>query len=32
MKESVLEDENVQFLWCMLTTDIEDDKAKSFSQ
>ena len=28
VKESVLEDENVQFHWCMLTTDIEDDKAK----
>ena len=28
VKESVLEDENVQFHWCMLITDIEDDKAK----
>ena len=28
VKERVLEDENVQFYWCMLTTDIEDDKAK----
>ena len=28
VKESVLQDENVQFHWCMLTTDIEDDKAK----
>ena len=28
VKESVLKDENVLFYWCMLTTDIEDDKAK----
>ena len=27
VKESVLQDESVQFHWCMLTTDIED-KAK----
>ena len=26
--ESVLQDESVQFHWCMLTTDIEEDKAK----
>lgn len=24
----MLEDENVLFYWCMLTTDIKDDKAK----
>ena len=24
----MLQDENVQFHWCMLTTDIEEDKAK----
>ena len=28
VKESVLQDESVQFHWCMLTTDIEEDKAK----
>ena len=26
--ESVLQDESIQFYWCMLTTDIEEDKAK----
>lgn len=28
VKESVLQDESIQFHWCMLTTDIEDDNAK----
>ena len=27
VKESIQTDENIQFYWCMLTTDIEDDKA-----